>query len=934
MTGTRIHELAKELGAPNKILIEIAVEMGYPVKSHSSSIDNALADRIRRQVEKMDLPKKKTRAKAKAKPKSDAESASQAKTKAKPKAKAKAKPKAKAKAKAQTKTKSSAKLEAGPKPTELATELEEPAQGELDSALIGGGAPEPPTPVEAPPAPDDAASSSSAPMEAEERAEPARDESPSDAKKATQTPAPPKTSLDEIARASTLKAREKARRIESSVTITPRLGLGGAGAIKGKSDPEWEARRAQLESDRIAAAIKRKKVELDEIKRREKERDLKRQRKVDLEKRSKEAAARRLENEKLKKKRKEESAVARKAREEEAELERLIAEEERIKRARAARKITIDREITVKDFAAKLNLGLNEIIKKLIEKGIMATLNQTLEVELARSLVVEMGYELVRSESEMGASSEEAPSEEAPSKEEPSAPVETRADLRPRAPVVTIMGHVDHGKTSLLDTIRKSKLAESEAGGITQSIGAYAIESSKGSITFIDTPGHEAFTAMRSRGAAVTDVVILVVAADDGVMPQTIEAINHAKAAAAPVVVAINKIDRPDADPEKVKIELARHDLAPEDWGGSTIFCEVSAKTGQGIDELLEMVSLQAELLELKADHSAPASGTIIESRLDKLRGALATVLVSQGRLRVGDSFVSGAFAGKVRALIDDKGERVMEAGPSTPVEALGFSGAPTAGESFRVVQSDRIASDLAAQARDKIRERELSAKRAGRLERLSARAMSPTSATEDLYIIVKADTQGSIEALAKAFNDIDALSARIHIAHTGVGAITETDVALATTMEALVIGFNVRPTEQASASAEAESVDIRIYSVIYHAIDDIKAAIEGMLAPELKEKVTGRAEVREMFHNSKVGTVAGCMILSGKLVRGSKARLIRDNVIVHTGALGSLRRFKDDVREVAAGYECGLTLENYSDFKPSDVIETFQIEEIERKLS
>jgi translation initiation factor IF-2 len=456
------------------------------------------------------------------------------------------------------------------------------------------------------------------------------------------------------------------------------------------------------------------------------------------------------------------------------------------------------------------------------------------------------------------------------------------------------------------------------------------VELPKGTVVFLDTPGHEAFTAMRARGASVTDIVILVVAADDGVMPQTVEAIHHAKAANAPVLVAINKIDKPDANPDRIKQDLSGHNLVSEEWGGETIFCEVSAKSGEGIEHLLEMILLQAEVLELKANPDRLAGGAIIESKLDKGRGPMATVLVQKGTLKIGDAFVSGSLSGKVRAIIDDTGKRLKSAGPAMPVEILGFSGVPAAGETFTVYDSERKANQIAMKKGDAERVNGLISRGHVRLENLYAQITKGN--IKDLNIIIKADAQGSIEAVQKALDDINIDKVRIKVLHGAVGGITETDISLATASNAIVIGFNVRPTEQARALAESEEVDVRLYNVIYQAIDDIKAALVGMLDPEYKEIVTGRAEVRQTYNITKVGAIAGCYITSGKATRNSEARLIRDDMVIHTGKIISLRRFKDDAKEVATGYECGIGLEKYSDIKLQDIIEMFKVEEIERQ--
>jgi translation initiation factor IF-2 len=494
------------------------------------------------------------------------------------------------------------------------------------------------------------------------------------------------------------------------------------------------------------------------------------------------------------------------------------------------------------------------------------------------------------------------------------------------------MGHVDHGKTSLLDAIRQAKVAEGEAGGITQHIGAYTVSVRGKQVTFLDTPGHEAFTAMRARGAKATDIVVLVVAADDGVMPQTVEAINHARAAGVPLVVAVNKIDKAGANPDRVKNALSEHGLIPEAWGGDTIMVEVSAKQKIGLDQLLEMILLQAEVLELKADPTKMAKGLVIEAKLERGRGPVATVLVQTGTLKVGDAFVVGTFSGKVRALNNDTGVKVSEAGPSIPVEVIGLPSVPLAGDPFVIVKDERVARDIAEARAQKQRAAELAGSAKVSLDDLFAKIQEGDA--KELPIVIKADVQGSAEALAAAVEKMPAGAVKLKVMHSGVGGITETDVLLAAASKAIVIGFNIRPEPKASALAEHEGVDIRLYNIIYDALADIKAAMEGLLEPTLKERILGRAEVRQVFTIPKAGVVAGSYVLDGTITRASAgARVIRDHVVVYDGKLGSLRRFKDDVREVQQGYECGITIENFNDIKAGDVIEAYVIDKIAAKL-
>lgn len=580
--------------------------------------------------------------------------------------------------------------------------------------------------------------------------------------------------------------------------------------------------------------------------------------------------------------------------------------------------IKLQEGTTVKEFAELISVKLTDIIKKFMELGYMPTINQPVDPDAALLVAESFGVKVELATIEEDTIDEEVPDEQ--------------TKLVPRPPVITIMGHVDHGKTSLLDAIRETKITETEAGGITQHIGAYKVNLKGKEITFLDTPGHEAFTSMRARGAKVTDIVVLVVAADDGVMPQTIEAINHAKAANVPIVVAINKIDKPEANPARVKNELAEHGIIPEEWGGQNIFVEVSAKKRIGIENLLEMILLQAEVMELKANPDKPARGTIIEAKLDKGRGPVATVLVQSGTLKVGDAFVAGIHAGKVRALIDDTGKRVLSVGPSTPVEVIGFSDVPTSGDLFIVVEDEKRARQIALSRQQKQRLAEMAKTRKLTLDELYSKIKE--GSIKELNIIIKGDVQGSVEAIKDALENISHPQVKVKVIHSSVGGITESDVMLASASSAIIIGFNVRPDPKASQVAEKEGVDIRLYNIIYEAIDDIKKALEGMLEPTLKEKVLGRAEVRQTFQITRVGTVAGCYVLDGVISRASEGiRVIRDNIVVYEGKIGSLKRFKDDVREVQAGYECGIVIENFNDVKVGDILENYIIEKIAAKL-
>ena len=577
--------------------------------------------------------------------------------------------------------------------------------------------------------------------------------------------------------------------------------------------------------------------------------------------------------------------------------------------------------ITVKDLTERIGRPAGDILKKLLLLGNLATINSDLDFDTASLVAGEFGVEL---ELQLAKTAEDALTETVFEDEE--------KDLQPRPPVITIMGHVDHGKTSLLDYIREAHVTRSEAGGITQHIGAYQVTVKGQLITFLDTPGHEAFTAMRARGAQATDIAVLVVAADDGVMPQTIEAINHAKAAGVPIIVAINKMDKPTANPERIKQDLTNHELVAEEWGGDTIMAPVSALTGEGVEQLLELILLQAEVLQLKANPDRQARGVIIEAKLDKSRGPLATVLLQNGTLRVGDSVVAGAVSGRVRALQNDKGERVQSAGPAMPVEISGFNDVPSAGDEMIAVDDDRLTRQVAEERRDREREQRVAANSKVTLDNLFDN-ISEGKITS-LPIIVKADVQGSVEAVRQALEKLSNDQVRIRILHAAVGAITKDDVNLASAFGAIIIGFNIRPDANARDAAEKDGIDVRLYRVIYQAIEDIEKAMKGLLEPEYKENLLGHAEVRNVFKITGSGTIAGCYVTDGKMQRNASVRLLRDNVVIFEGKLSSLRRFKDDAREVAAGYECGIGLENYNDIKEKDVIECFVMEEVEAKVT
>ncbi len=580
------------------------------------------------------------------------------------------------------------------------------------------------------------------------------------------------------------------------------------------------------------------------------------------------------------------------------------------------RRIRVGETVSVGELAKKMGVKVGEVINKLIALGMMATINQPIDSDAATLIATEFGYQVELSALDY----DEEIQKEAVSPEK----------LKPRAPVVTVMGHVDHGKTSLLDAIRQTNVIGGEAGGITQAIGAYHVHVKDRDIVFLDTPGHEAFTAMRARGAKVTDIVVLVVAADDGVKEQTVEAINHSRVAGVPIIVAINKIDKPGADTGKIKQALTEYNLLAEDWGGETIFCEISAKKQQGIEELLEMILLQADVMDLKADPDRFARGVVIEAKLDKGRGPVATVLIQEGTLKEGDAFVAKTEYGRVRAMINDAGRRVKEAGPSMPVEVIGFSRVPQVGTEFVCLEDEKKVRNIAEHWIRKDREKELSEYSKITLEQLYQKIKE---GVKDFNVIIKGDVQGSIEALTDALNKLSSADVRLRVIHASTGAITETDVMLASASNALIIGFNVRPDGRVSELAEQEGVEIKLYDIIYNVIADIKAAMEGLLEPEYREVVQGRAEVRQLFKIPKIGTIAGCYVLDGKIARNSRLKVVRNGVVVYDGKIISLKRLKEDAREVAAGYECGIGIEGFNDLRTGDVIESYVSEEIARKL-
>jgi translation initiation factor IF-2 len=584
----------------------------------------------------------------------------------------------------------------------------------------------------------------------------------------------------------------------------------------------------------------------------------------------------------------------------------------------ADKRLRLTEAITVKELAEKMDARPADVIKALMNLGVMATINAVIDLEKATALAQTFGYTVEAVAADMA---EDLAEEE-----------EAAEQLVRRAPVVTVMGHVDHGKTSLLDAIRATNVTQSEAGGITQHIGAYAVNTTRGKVVFLDTPGHEAFTAMRARGAQATDIVVLVVAADDGVMPQTLEAITHARAANVPIVVAINKIDLPNANPERVKQQLAEHGLVPEQWGGDTIYVEVSAKRKLNIDALLEMILLQAEILELQANPARRGQGVVIEAKLDKARGPVATLLVQNGTVRGGDAFVVGMHYGRIRALLNDRGEKIHEAGPATPVEVIGLSGVPQAGDLFQVVADEKKARQIATLRQQRQREEHI--QRTARVTLEDLYRQIKEGEVKELNVLIKADVQGSVQAVRDTLEKLSTAEVRLRVIQGAVGGITESDVMLASASNAIIIGFNVRPTPKARELAEREVVDIRLYTIIYDLIADVRAALEGLLEPEVTERIMGRAEVRETFNIPRVGVIAGCYVTEGTITRNTECRLLRDNVVVYQGRIASLRRFKEDVHEVSSGYECGIGLERFSDIKRGDIIEPFVREKVTKKLA
>ncbi len=884
MPKKRVYELAKELGLENKDLITDLERIGITVKSHSSSLEDDEVERIKsellakepRQVVEERIKSTVIRRRVVRTPLDETQAAEEAGIKTE----AKAEPKREA----EVKTEQEEKKELPPAET-----LPEKAAAEEVIAAQPEVKPEP----KAEPAPE--------PAPAPEQEKPvvaAKEEKTAEVKVETEVAAPaterPKPQIIPVR--PPVMFRHKITKAEPKKEIPPQAPLK-AGEKAAAAPSEKQVKR-EFEKPK-----KKGKMPVEVLIGEDKEAP---RRKV-LEKKI---------EKKLRRQDDDREVVFTKWRSEKESAPVKMKKTEITVPKAIKRRIKIGETISVGDLAKRMGVKASEVINKLMSMGVMATINQSIDYDIATLIAGEFNFQVEQVEAEFD-----------------EAVLSTQIlpeNLKPRAPVVTIMGHVDHGKTSLLDAIRQTNVIAGEAGGITQAIGAYHVNINNRDIVFLDTPGHEAFTAMRARGAQVTDIVVLVVAADDGVMGQTVEAINHSKVAGVPIIVAVNKIDKPGADPEKIKQTLTEHGLVSEQWGGDTIFCEVSAKKKIGIENLLEMILLQADVLELQADPDRSALGVIIEAKLDRGRGPVATVLIQQGTLHEGDAFVSKTESGRVRAMNNDQGIRVKEARPSTPVEVIGFSSVPQTGAEFFVVEDEKKARNIADFWLRKTREKELSASSKITLEQLYEKIKE---GVKDFNVIIKGDVQGSIEAISDALHKLSTEDVRIKLIHSSTGAISETDVMLASASNAIIIGFNVRPDARVVEIAQQEGVEIKLYDVIYNVIADVRAAMEGLLEPEYKEVVLGRAEVRETFKVPKVGTIAGCYVTDGKITRSAGLKLVRDSVVVFDGKIMSLKRFKDDAKEVQTGFECGISIEGFNDIHVGDIIEAYTTEKLERKL-
>jgi translation initiation factor IF-2 len=907
MSKIRVYDLAKEAGIASKELADKLIELGYDIKSHSSTVEDEVADEIRRRVlgtAETEVVEKRISTKGRATIIRRRSQTVRRAPEAPPSAEKKAEPVQEMKEAAEP-----AAGEPGVKPAKRKivrkkkeeAVAEKPAEEPVEIAPVAVETVEPeveetPVPLEPEEKPE-AEKPISAEKEEEEEPKP----------KVVKRVVPPRKGLAKVIKKAAIQVPAE----EPKAPARPARPVKGKGRGSLIEAPlEFKAGAAESSEETRAGKGKKKGKRLVQFRSEVEERG-ERFKKTFAGKRKDrkgfgpdeeyEYGPRGLRGPKAKKK-KVEAAVP-------------PAETKAIKK-----RIKVFETISVGDLSHRMSVKVNQVIAKLMELGVMATVNQILDIETATLVAADFGYEV-----------EQAITDEINVMQMEEQEQVTGGELLPRPPVVTVMGHVDHGKTSILDSIRKTDVALGEAGGITQHIGAYYVRSSAGDVVFLDTPGHAAFTEMRSRGAKVTDVVVLVVAADDGVKDQTKEAINHAQAAQVPIVVAVNKIDKPDADPMRVKRELAELGLVPEEWGGDVIYCETSAKKGTGIEDLLNNILLQAEVLELKANPKRKARGRVIEAQLHKGRGPVATVLVQEGTLHLGEPIVIGQHFGKVRTLTNDKGEQIQEAGPATPVEIQGLSGVPQAGDEFIVVRDEKMARNVSASRQLKARELELAATSKISLDKLFEQVKH--GEVKELRIVLRSDVQGTLEAFRKAIEELSTDMIKVRILHEGTGTITESDVLLASASDAIIIGFNVRPPVKVKDLAGKEHVDIRFYDVIYHALDDIKKAMVGLLEPEFEESVIGSAEVRETFQVPKIGTIAGCYVIDGKVVRNARVRVLRDGVVIYTGQLGSLKRFKDDAREVASGYECGIGIDNYNDLKVGDIIEAFIMEEVEASL-
>ena len=907
MSRVRVYELAREAGMKSKELADKLIAMGYPIKGHSSTVDEEMAAEIRRRVfgqGEVEVTGEHIQVKRR-------RPAVRKKTTTVVRRRSKAQKEAAAKKREEAEALEEAAAEAAADQDQIPAEVPAGTGPEDGAGTAEGAAAVGDDTMAETPAPEEAAGGEALPPHAgDEEAESGQQEVAGEAAEAApdqgaeEQPAGPVPEKTKPERPKSLAKVVGRVHIDVQETRRPsrrpaRSRTGGGEPVMPLPAGERAAGRGRKKGKRVVAI-----GDENGARRRTARGGKKGRRKISF------GHGDDIEFMRPRKSRKKKSAGRK-----QGEAPAPVAETKAIKK-----RIKVVESITVGELAKRMGVTANEVIGQLMGLGVMATLNQALDVDTATLVAADFGYEVEQ------AMTEELEIEALQLKEE-----EKGGEPVPRPPVVTVMGHVDHGKTSILDAIRKTDVASGEAGGITQHIGAYHVQAPSGSLTFVDTPGHAAFTEMRSRGAKVTDIVVLVVAADDGVMDQTKEAIAHARAANVPIVVAVNKIDKDNADPDRVKRELGDHGLLPEEWGGDTIFCETSAKKGIGIEELLENIQLQAEILELKADPERRARGTVIEAQLHKGRGPVATVLVQEGTLRPGDHFVAGMYSGKVRVLTNERGEQVREAGPSIPVEVQGLTGVPQAGDEFVVVTDEKMAKSVATARQMKARESELAQASKVSLDNLFEKMAEQE--VQELRIVLRADVQGTLEAFTQSAEKLSTDEVRVRILHAGTGAITENDIHLAAASEAIIIGFNVRPPVKVKELAEREGVDIRTYDVIYHALEDIEKAMIGMLAPTYEERVIGTAEVRQTFHVPKVGTIAGCGVLDGRIERNAGVRVLRDGVVIYTGKISSLKRFKDDVKEVQTGYECGIGVENFNDIKVGDTLEAFLMDEVEASL-